>query len=252
MLHYGYFKNPEIEASGISLMDFEAVQLRYVRKLLEWVKDKVHPVLDVGCGMGALSEMLRERGFRVESVTPDKKQVAFIGKNYPELRVRQSRYEEFESTERFGSILNAESLQYIPLDKAIAKSSELILPGGRWIVCDYFSRRKEGEGQIPHHLETFLEKAKAGKWALIEARDISVNVLPTLQFIEHYLQRIVFPAKRLAYEKLRYKRPKLYYLSRRIREGIDKKLKKECRTVNPEIFERERQYRLLVFEKSRE
>ncbi len=252
MLHYGYFENPEIEAASISLMDFEAAQIRYARNLLERVEDKAHPVLDVGCGMGALSEMLRIKGFRVESLTPDKKQVAFIAKNYPKLRVRQSRYEEFECKERFGTILHAESLQYIPIDRAIARSSELILPGGRWIVCDYFSRRKEGAGQKPHHLETFLEKAKAGKWRLIEAVDITVNVLPTLHFINLYLQRIVFPAKHLAYEKLRYKQPKLYYLSRRIREGIDKKLGKESRTVNPEIFRQERQYMLVVLEKTRE
>ncbi len=252
MLHYGYFEHPEIEAASISLMDFEAAQIRYARNILERLEQKADPVLDVGCGMGALSDMLRKKGFRVESLTPDRKQVAFIAKNYPELSVRQSRYEDFESNERFAGILHAESLQYIPLDRAIAKSSELILPGGRWIVCDYFSRRKEGAEQKPHHLESFLEKAKADKWKLLEARDITAHVLPTLHFIDLYLQRIVFPAKHLAYEKLRYKQPKLYYLSRRMREGIDKKLEKESRTVNPEIFMQERQYMLLVLEKSRE
>ncbi len=250
MLHYAYFENPDIAAASISLQDFETAQIAYAHRILERVLNKADPVLDAGCGMGSLSEMLRKKGFRVESLTPDSKQVAFIRKNYPELHIRQCRYEDFESNERFGTVIHAESLQYIPIEQAIAKSNALILPGGRWIICDYFARNKKGEKQKPHHFDTFLKKVEADGWRLSEVHDISRNVLPTLRFIDLYLQRIALPLKHLAYEKLRFKRPALYYLSRRIREGIDKKVARESRNVNPEIFMRERKYMLLVLEKT--
>jgi len=61
MLHYGYFENPDIAAASISLQDFETAQIAYAHRNLERVLNNADPVLDVGCGMGSLSEMLKKR-----------------------------------------------------------------------------------------------------------------------------------------------------------------------------------------------
>ncbi len=224
MLHYGYFENPHTPPETISLKDIEDAQLSYANLLLEKVIDKQSPVLDIGCGMGGLSNMISIQNDKVESLTPNKNQIHFIRKRFPQLTTHNYKYENFKTKHKYGTIINSESLQYIDLDQAIAKSNSIIKENGRWIICDYFSNEKKGNNQKPHHLETFLKKAKSNGWTIATKTDITANILPTMAYVDMLANRFLIPFKHFAYEKLRFKKPHLFFLTEKIRSGFDKKI----------------------------
>ena len=250
MLHYGYFEDPNTKPETISFQQFEEAQIKYAEIIIEQIKDKNNSVLDVGCGMGGLSQLLKSRNFDVESLTPNKNQIEFIKSKFDFLITHNCKYENFETSKKFGTVINSESLQYISLDEAFKKTNEIIIPGGRWIIIDYFSLEKKDANQKPHNLEAFFQKTKEYDWDIDYEQDITLNVLPTICFIDMYVNRFLLPLKQFAYEKLRYKMPKLYYLSDRLRAVVDKKIEKETKTVNPNVFIKERKYMLIVLKKN--
>ena len=100
-----------------------------------------------------------------------------------------------------------------------------------------------------HHLDTFYLKAKEFGWRITYNRDITLNILPTLAYVAMYVNRFLLPLKQFAYEKLRYKQPKLYYLSQRLRAFIDRAMVKQVNVVDPIAFKSNRKYMLFVLEK---
>jgi hypothetical protein len=51
-----------------------------------------------------------------------------------------------------------------------------------------------------------------------------------------YAERFLIPLKHFAFEKLRYKKAWLYFLTENIRNGIDKKMNKEFAAIDPKKF----------------
>ncbi|NNK81258.1 MAG: hypothetical protein HKO93_07155, partial [Flavobacteriales bacterium] len=68
--------------------------MRYAENIIEHLDHKEDLVLDVGCGMGGLSQLLSEKGFKVESLTPNKNQIEFINANHPHLTTYDCKYED--------------------------------------------------------------------------------------------------------------------------------------------------------------
>lgn len=250
MLHYAYFGDINIRPEAISFDKFEEAQMKYAESIIEHIENKNDPVLDVGCGMGGLSQLLKKQGYDVESLTPNKNQIELIRNMDNQMVLHPCKYEEFKTNKLFGTIINSESLQYISLDEAFEKSNEIIIPGGRWIISDYFSLEKKGDYQKPHHIDLVRQKIKEYNWEIIYEKDITLNILPTLSYIEMYVNRFLMPLKQFAYEKLRYKKPKIFYLTSRLRELVDKKIEKESNTVTPSIFLKERKYMFFVLQKT--
>ena len=127
-------------------------------------------------------------------------------------------------------------------------------------------RDADGRVVAPNHIvakvsreelaEKFLSPAPekiVGK--LLEAgeitaeEDISRNALPTIRMGFMIAERFLLPAKHFAYEKLRFKRAWLYYLTRDVRTFIDEKAEKELATIDPERFMKERRYMFYVVTK---
>jgi len=248
MLHYGYFDDTEINPEDISFRLFEQAQIRYAEIILGKIQSSCESVLDVGCGMGGLTEFLLKKSYEVHALTPNQSQAVHVSNNFRNVKVHNCRYEEFESVETFDCIIHAESLQYIPMEDAINTTEKLLNDSGRWIICDYFSQR-ENERKKPHHLDSFLEHLTARGWTVKLQENISDNVLPTLAFVNMYLSRVLLPLKHYAFEKLRYKKPKLYFLSEELRHSINEKFLKEGRNVDPQIFKKERVYMILILER---
>ena len=250
MLHYGYFENVMIKPEEISFQLFENAQLKYAENIIDYILDSKNSILDVGCGMGGLLQLLYNHKFKIEGVTPNKNQISFIEKNHKHLKVHFSKFEAFESDKKYGTVINSESLQYIQLHEAFEKIDKITLPKARWIVVDYFSLTKKKDNQKPHHLDTFYKKSKDFNWHIVYQINITPNILPTLFFVNMYVERFLLPLKSFAYNKLRIKKPKLYYLAKKLRDSIDKKVNKEISVVNPSIFEKERKYMFIVLEKN--
>ena len=141
-LHYGYFDDPDRPADEISRAEFTRAQHRYAELLLELAHDTSAPVLDVGCGMGTLSVMLRDRGFSPTALTPDRFQAEHIARTTPDIPVIRSKFEDLPDLDqhagRYGTVITSESLQYLKLPRALPVMARILKPGGTWIACDFF------------------------------------------------------------------------------------------------------------------
>jgi len=246
MLHYGYFENINIKPEENSIAQLESAQIKYAENIINWIIDKKNPVLDVGCGMGGLSKMIHENNINVESLTPNKNQIEYINNKFPFLKTYHCKFEDFQSVKQFGTIINSESLQYIQLDVAFKKVEDLLIPGGRWIVADYFRLNNEGRNKSAHLLIDFYNKLKENNWEVIHEQNITLNVLPTIAYANMFAERFLSPLKHYTYEKFRYKSPKLFYMTQEIRNKLDKKIEKEQAGINPDQFAKEKQYMLFV------
>ena len=250
MLHFAYFEDVNIKSETISFEQLEDAQLKYAENIVSHVLDKDNPILDIGCGMGGLSELLHLNNFNVESLSPNKNQIAFINKNLSYLTTHNSKFEQFKSNKKYGTVINSESLQYIALTDAFKKIDEIILPNGRWIVVDYFRLNDYGINKSSHRLEDFLQKVQEFNWTIEYERDITLNVLPTISYCNMYIERLLLPIKHFAIEKLRYKKPILYYMTGKLRESIEKKINQERASIDVKKFINEKKYMFFVLEKT--
>ncbi|WPP51245.1 SAM-dependent methyltransferase [Catalinimonas niigatensis] len=248
MLHYGYFDNSQIAPEEISIKQFEEAQIRYSENIIAQIKQPEAYVLDVGCGMGGFSGLLLQHNFKVEALTPNVDQKKYINSKYTKVTVHQSKFEDFHTDKKYGTIINSESLQYIRLEQAFKNVERLLLPDGRWIVVDYF-QDNEGKRRSPHQLQDFRNKLKEYQWEVVMEQDISLHILPTIKLVYMYAERFLLPLQHLAFEKLRYKKSWLYYLTKEERNSVIKKMEKEIAVVDPQKFLKERKYMFFVLKK---
>ena len=250
MLHYGHFDDPDIAPNTISFRTLEDAQMRYAQNIVDQILDKENAVLDVGCGMGGLTKMIQENGIEVECLTPNKNQIEHIRNKYNFQGVHHCKFEQFYSDDKFGTVVNSESLQYINLTEAFDKVERFLLPDGRWIIVDYFRVNDSGVNKSSHLLKDFLEKVKSSGWKIVHEKNISANILPTIAYANMFAERFLKPVKHFAYEKLRFKKPSLYYMTDGIRESIEAKITKEQASINPTMFLNEKRYMFFVLERA--
>lgn len=248
MLHYGYFDHPDVGPDEISIRDFERAQLRYAERIAEHVA--TGPLLDVGCGMGGLTQFLSSRGHQVHALTPNDQQATHMRQKHPGTPCHHCKFEDFESAQKFGTIINAESLQYIPLNAAFKKVEAIRLPDTTWIICDYFKRHPETKLKSSHLLSDFRTAVAANGWTVAYEEDVTPHVIPTIRMGEFYANRFLKPGLHFAGEKLRHKKPGLYYMLHPLREKVTAKVGKIADTVNAAQWQRDKQYMLFVLKKS--
>ena len=251
MLHYGYFEDIHIQPETISIKQLEDAQMAYAQNIVEQVVDLNNPILDVGCGMGGLSDLLLKKNNHVEALTPNRNQIEYIKSKENGIISHHCKFEHFESERKFGTIINSESLQYISLEDGFNKIDKILLPGGRWIVVDYFRLNKAGANKSGHLLGDFKAKLDQFGWNIIQKQDITLNILPTLAYANMYVDRFLMPIKHFAFEKLRFKKARLYYLTRKIRNSIDNKIEKEKASIDLAQFIDEKKYMFFVLEKNK-
>ena len=152
-----------MKAEELSFKDVEDAQLRYAELILEQVVDTQNPILDAGCGMGGLSREIKNKGWTPVALTPDKSQVNHISKKYPDMELHHARFEDFPTEankERFGTVINSESLQYMNLDEVIAINEQILKKEGRWIIIDYFRKGEAYEKSgLPEQAAAARERA---------------------------------------------------------------------------------------------
>ena len=249
MLHYGYFDDINIAPDDISIARLEQAQNRYAEIIAGQILDQVLPVLDVGCGMGGLSIFLLSKGIKAEALTPDRNQIHYIEKLNNGLICHHSRFEEFVSAKKFGTVINSESIQYMNLAMTFRNVDHLISPGGRWIITDVFRIGDKSSTKSGHRITDFLEKIKEHGWQIVYEKDITPHILPTLKLLHMYVNRYLVPLSQYAEEKFTYKKAWLFYLTGNIRQAIAVKSRKEIRAIQPDIFVAEKRYMLYVLQK---
>jgi SAM-dependent methyltransferase len=249
-LNYGYFDDPAVAPEQISLGDIQRAQHRYAELIVEQILDHRSPVLDVGCGMGGLIRLLLDRGLSPTGLTPDQYQLQHLQKTFPNVPFLHSKFEEIPPEQfrhRFGTVINSESLQYIKLERAVPLVKALLTPGGRWIVADFFNIDATGK-RAGHPWEAFAQQMDAHRLKIVQTRDITPHVLPTLAFFYHLGRQIGLPLTAFTVGKLAAKRPALHYLLDEVLTRGQAVLADRLETINPATFAKGKKYLLLVIE----
>jgi len=250
-LHYGYFDDPEKAADKISMDDIRQAQIRYADLIVEQIKEEKATVLDVGCGMGGLINMLLKKGMQTVGITPDRAQVNYISEKYPQAKIIQSRFQKMQLEnylEYFDNVIHSESLQYMGLKKSIENVLAILKPGGRWIVVDYF-RTGEAHEKSGHFWNDFLQALDIYNLKIIDQHDITENIKPTLKYIYMWGNEIGKPIFDFIVGKLEKKHPGKHFLLKDIIDEMENKINKNLGTVNPDLFTKDKKYVLLSIEK---
>jgi cyclopropane fatty-acyl-phospholipid synthase-like methyltransferase len=251
-LHFGFFENPDRRPEDISLAEVSAAQARYAELVLEQVVDRTSPVLDIGCGMGGLCRMLRDRGFEPAALTPDRNQIHHIQNTYPEIPAIHSKVEKLTVDEhrgRYGTIITSESLQYLRLERALPVLEAILKKGGRWVACDAFNLL-DPDAKGGQHWETFVSRIQSSGWRITTDRDITANVLPTLRYVHMWASRAAIPLMQFCFSKLRQRQPGLHYLLADVLKLAEDTADENLAAVDPELFRKEKKYALLTLERS--
>ncbi len=255
-LHYGYFDDPNLQPEDISLSDILAAQRRYAGLLIELVDDVAAPVLDVGCGMGTLSGMLLDRGFAPTALTPDRLQARHVEATYPRVPVIRCKFEDLPDPAshvgKYGTIITAESLQYLKLDRALPLLASILKPDGKWIACDYFRTGGDGGegGTSGHEWDTFCRRIARDGWRIDHERDITPHILPTLRCIHMWASRFGVPFLQFARLKLAAKQPALHYILQDVFQMLDGTIEDNLKIVDPAVFSRNKRYMQLVMRRA--
>ena len=245
-LHYGYFDDPQTSAREISLADVARAQLRYADEVLCGITASDGPILDIGCGMGGLSRLLHERGLQTVALSPDAHQIAHVRESLPGVETLQMRFENLDADAhagRYGTIVTAESLQYLEMDIALPIIRKILRPGGRWIACDYF--RIGDKVSVSETWDGFAARLEQHGFENCARRDITPNVLPTLAYLHLWGAEIARPILRFGVAKIERKQPGLHHLLRETLETFDERVAHHLDLVDPETFAANFQYLLL-------
>lgn len=251
-LNYGYFEPPFPEPDEISLADIRRAQQRYAELIADEIVDGQAPVLDVGCGMGGLLRLLLSRGHDATGLTPDKAQVTFLEEHLPQVPLIHEKFESIDQqtyAKRFGTVITAESLQYLHLDEALPAMQAILAPGGTWIAYDYFRVAPDVPGS-GHAWNEFPDQlAKAG-FKIEKERDLTENAMPTLYFIHMWAARLGLPLLDLIQSDTRRKKPGLHYILEDSFAELQSYARQTVDRADPATFRDSRRYRLLVMRRS--
>jgi MPBQ/MSBQ methyltransferase len=251
-LHYGYFDDVTQTPEDLSLASFAGAQNRYAELLIDLAGNPADPVLDVGCGMGGLSRLLKARGFEPVALTPDRLQVASVNKMLPGTTVIRTKFEKLDPEQhlaRYGTVFTAESLQYLKLDQSLPILEKILKPGGCWVACDYFLTQPT-QDKTCHHWETFKSRVEEAGWKIVYHRDVTANVLPTLAFLHMLATRFAMPLKDFMTKRLERKQPGIHHILDGMLGKLDGLAWDNIGLIDPAQFARDRQYVLLKLQRA--
>ena len=246
-LHYGYFNDPDRPPERISFHDMQHAQLRYAREIVKLIDDPGAPVLDAGCGRGGLLGLLEEAGCDATGLTPDILEVEHIRRARPGVPVLNCRFEDFppEGYEgAFGTVIHAESIQYMKPARTMPVVRRILAPGGAWIVADYFRTQPGGE-RSGWQWEDFRKRLDSEGFRIVRSRDITGHVLPTLGFARLLATRLGLPLFDYAQGKLRSKSPGAHYILETVLDSARGSVERSLEMLDPAEFARRKRYMLM-------
>lgn len=240
-LHYGLWNGDEMSIEGL-----KSAQKRYSELIHSWIPDSVHSILDVGAGVGTDARDLSASGYEVEGLAPDPYQQArFVERTG--LPFHLSRFQDFEVDRTYDLVLMSESAQYIWLE-SLFERTRVLAPGGYLLVADYFLIGGTGKRihKTTHPLPSFLEGASAAGFRVERQKDITEQVLPTLELARMWVERYAEPTLGIVSSSIARRRPHLHRLvwprvDRAVQESLLSRSEFDTRD-----FARTKRYELLL------
>lgn len=203
-LHYGFWPAD----LPVVLENLPKAQDLYSQFLCEHLPKDVKTILDVGCGTGHNAELLLERGYQVDCVSPSS-YLSEIAKTKLNGRghLYECTFEELPVGKKYDMLLFSESFQYIQLDGIFERFKQYLKPGGAIMIADFFRIESDSEQKSAmgggHRLKRFREKlAQASDFKKIEEIDITENTAPNLKLVNDALQQVATPIRDLILEEL--------------------------------------------------
>lgn len=246
-LHYGLWEDDDPR----DLDGVRVAQERYERFLIDRIA-RIAPadgevrILDAGCGSGIMCARLHAEGYRVEGLSPDLYQQEVFEQRVP-VPFHLARFQDFEPAASHDIILMSESCQYVPLDQVFPAAIRSLKPGGRLLVCDYFTLDDAAGPQAVsgHRLSAFRHAAEASGFVVRDEIDLTLRVLPTLDLAREFIERFILPSAMLLTEGMAQRRPLLFRLGRfLLRQEMDK-AKLNLDLLDSELFTRSKRYLFL-------
>jgi len=250
-LNYGYSEETSLPPERLSLEAIQRAQVRYGERLVDLAGEVSGPILDAGCGLGGLVQLLLRRGFSPTALTPNRTQIRHMKMTFPSVpliegRLEQIPLETFQGY--FQTVITAESFQYMDLRSTPGIIDRILRPSGRWILCDYF-RVGTGSRKSGHAWSDFTNALDQHGWRIVAAEDITPHVLPTIAYVSMWGQRLATPLADYVFAKLERKHPAVHFLFQDLLLDLRKYMQEHLDLVDPAIFVRERKYMQLVIER---
>jgi len=194
-LHYGYWP----EGLSVNINNLRTAQENYTSFLFSQIPAGVRTILDVGCGSGYASKRLADMGYKVSCVSPS----PVLSTRVRELignacKIYECKFEDLQTEDKYDLVLFSESFQYIKVRRSLAKTLEILNPGGYLLVCDVFrkgvelglDRKGVGGG---HLLGRFYSQAAASSFERIKDIDITSQTMPNMDLMDDAMQNVVRP-----------------------------------------------------------
>jgi SAM-dependent methyltransferase len=245
-LHAGYF-DPIPDPEEVSFASLKESTEAYARLLVARVLPG-QKVLDLGCGTGGLLAMLKAADAEPTGLTPNPGHADYIRKSQPGMPVIVGGFEAIDMEKyrhAFDVVICSESFHNVPLEVGVRNLREVLMPGGKWVVIDYYRTRIPAYNRSGHPLQAFRDMVAKHGFRQTEEIDVTDNTTPGLGFMHAWASRVALPTIDYAAGKFLSKHPVLDYLAgdefkaRRARVRLD--------ALDPVIFARDKRYLLQQF-----
>jgi SAM-dependent methyltransferase len=191
-LHYGYWLD-DIEQQVRFL---PRAQEEYSKFLLSHIPAEGLRVLDVGCGAGGMAVKLVERGHQVDCISPN----AFLNEQArlrlgDRARIFECKYEDFQTSDVYDTILFCESYQYVNMTKGLDLITSQLRSGGSLVICDFFRLPLKERSPISggHFIDDFQRIIAKHPLKLVEEIDITTLTAPTFTVIDRAFTEVLQP-----------------------------------------------------------
>ena len=249
-LHYGYWT----EDLDVNSNNVYQAQKNYAEYIISQIPEGTKSILDVGCGAGKFASELIDLGYKVDCVSPSPNLTKHVRRLVGDrCEIFECGYEELKTDKKYDLVLFSESFQYIPVDKALPQSLQLLNENGHILICDFFSKDVEGTSPIGggHNLKRYYETVAKFPLIVITDIDITKETAPSLDIVADFLTNAMHPIYDLILYVLDNNYPRM---ARFLKWKFKKKLEKANykyfqQKTNGESFSYFKSYHCLLYKK---
>ena len=200
-MHYGIWDNLELNLENLGV-----AQEKYTEKLFSYLpKSKNLNILDIGGGGGETANKLLKLGHRVTIIVPSPILASHSKKNTSnKASIQLCTFEDFQpkNNELFDICLFSESFQYIPLNKALKKSKNLLNKNGKILISDCFRSNSKFTSQYRppgggHLLKEMYNEINLNKLEIVKEEDITKSVSASIDLEQKFYNTLGFIIKRI-------------------------------------------------------